>query len=326
MKARIVSIACIACASIFGLIAQEPKIVLPDRLLFATDLVAVGKIDMPPGASFGVDGSATEVLEYCFPSLLRILGDGLCFDSNLSAIRASATIASDVFTISGELDLQPIVFARIKAGGSVGTGWTTPSGGKPLFGLALNPPADDEDIRPIPWGGYVGRFWLSVPVSISLYYLLPVPFAKILAIGYEPRLDYRALSAAKAGEAWVWNNDEGMNFNGYKLRHRITLLGPWPDIWGVQDLNMFAEYESWILGVEKLSPVSKNGWGSDVGFLSFGIYCRIGLTPWDILSVEGGTYQKLSWSDTENHRYFGYRAFKDSYPGLRLSVGYRRLR
>ena len=119
-----------------------------------------------------------------------------------------------VVEAAAEVRIEPLAFAHVRLGGGIGTGWSVPALGQ--VGLAINPASDTQPLKEIPLGGFVWNAWASIPLSLNLEYFLVSPWWRVV-LELEPRVEYRALTAAKAGEAWLWHDDMGMNFNGVRF-------------------------------------------------------------------------------------------------------------
>jgi hypothetical protein len=321
MNRTVVALACLFSGLASASFAEELKEIVDEPWSLATELGASLVAPFDSQHKTVVDGSATAEAAYAVP-LFR-WAEGPLFDGNRLRAQASATTGSDVLTVSGRVDLELIDCAKLRFGADLGSGWTVHAGGTSLYGLALNPANDADPLVPLNFKG-VYDAWASIPLKLSLAYFMPDPLANLLSVEFEPKVEYRALDGAGPGQAWVWNNDEGRNFNGTRIRGTVTALGATPYIWGLKQLSLVLAYDSPVLELLKSSPASAGGWGSDIGTGSLGLLCRVGLSPWDILVSRLGIYQTLLWSsDTVSHRYFGNRSYAGAALGLSFSFTYR---
>ena len=272
-------------------------------------------------ARWGVDGSAGGFAHFSIPILQ---GQGILFDSNNIRLGASAKTSSDMVYFSNWLEIEPIAFAHIKLEGGFGTGWTFGTGTSPMVGLAINPASDFLPIQPIPFGGLVWNASISLPLILSLEYFLFEPMAR-LYLQAEPRIEYRALSAAKNGEAWVWNNDSGMNRNGWKFSPRFTFAIRPPLVWGLQYLGFEGGFETWLFDARSSSPSATGGWGSDLLIWDVSVKTQIAIDPWNIFIVEASVGETIEWTvATADRRFFGNRVFSKKGVGFKgLSLIYR---
>lgn len=221
----------------------------------------------------GIAGVEAEVFFPCFR-----WAQGPYFDRNFIRFKTSLTTATDILGLAEELTLEPLSFAHIKVGGSVGTGWNFPLAQSTMRGLALNDPFEDK-----PFGGPVTSGWISLPFDFNLE---PNPnlFNQGLGCGLEPQVKYQSFTGSSRD--WYWDHDNGKNFTGLSFKVTGYLGLKYKNEWGSGwDLKGSAasgiRYFYFSAGYETL----KEGFAK-VGKVSLGIKGSLCLNPWNFLSLE----------------------------------------
>ncbi|UCF96595.1 MAG: hypothetical protein JSV89_15660 [Spirochaetaceae bacterium] len=158
--------------------------------------------------------------------------------------------------------LTPIAFVNVFAGTMVGTGWD-------LFGLfhgmALN--ADGSGIPKSDWG-FVSKSRIGGTFQFDLAEVVPGEWTHVVVL-VRPELQYAFFSGADRGEAWLWEADEGENFNGFMFLGTYFLGYQMP--LRLDTVGLLIETEQNLGYVKDLSPMDSAGWGSD--------YVQITLSP-----------------------------------------------
>jgi hypothetical protein len=246
---------------------------------------------------------------------------GIVYDSNYVRIGASVRASWDAAEAAAEIRLEPFAFAHLRLGGGIGTGWSIPALGR--IGLAINPSNDAQPLKEIPLGGFVWNAWASIPLSLNLEYFLLSPWWRVV-LEVEPRVEYKALSAAAPGEAWLWHDDMGMNFNG--LRFSVSGFFGWrpPVVAGIQEVGIEGSVKSWPLEVWSSSPSGSDGWGSDVLLMEVGGRMRFALDPWDFFLLRLSFGNGIEWTPASvtAHRYFGNRSYSGTAFAFTATLSY----
>jgi hypothetical protein len=184
-----------------------------------------------------------------------LAGQGaLTADNNLrlSFLAALTPVSARLET---ESTLTPIAFLNLFAGAMVGTGWNIG-----LFdGLGLNtaasPQPDDTSFE-----GVVLNPWIGATFQFDLAALVPGDWTHVVTL-LRPTFHYWWFSGAGRGEAWMWEADEGENFNGWKLLGSYFVGYQMP--LALDTVGVLLETEQHLGYVARLSPAGSGGWGSD---------------------------------------------------------------
>jgi hypothetical protein len=234
-------------------------------------------------------------------------GDGPLFDGNNLTFTASGELSPVSVNAVAGASFTPIAFLKLEAGAAVGTGWSIG-----FIGLALNPPSDTQPLREIPFGGAVWRAWGSATLQFDLAALLPGEWNHVVAVA-SPLLQYWACTAAGDGEAWMWEADDGYDFNGWKLEGTCFLGYRMPLV--LNTVGFLLETEQWLGPVASSSPMASGGWGSDFVSLNFGPLFNFSLGKKSSIAVLVQFMTAQRWTDaTTQNRYFGNRQVDQGHP------------
>lgn len=184
-------------------------------------------------------------------------------------LRGSGPLTSDnqaTFSFTGALtpvstrlearaNFTPIAFLDLFAGAMIGTGWDIG-----LFnGMGLN-----DDGSGVPesssFQGMVSESWVGGTFKFDLAVLVPGDWSHVVAL-LSPKLQYAWFSGAGKGEAWMWEADDGDNFNGFRF-YNTYFLGyqmPIP----LELVGLLVETERSLGYVRDLDSEDAADWGSD---------------------------------------------------------------
>jgi len=151
--------------------------------------------------------------------------------------------------------LTPIAFLNVFAGAMLGTGWDIG-----LFnGMGLN--ADGSGVpESASFQGVVLESWIGGTFQFDLAALVPGDWTHVVTL-VRPKLQYACFSGADKEEAWMWEVDNGENFNGfmfygtYFLGYQIPLV--------LNTVGVLLETKQNLGYVKDLSTMDSGGWGSD---------------------------------------------------------------
>ena len=261
-----------------------------------------------PTRDWNVDGEAVASTQLTIP-VFR--GKGILYDTNHIALAGDAALSSANLELGVRLRVQPIQMFSLELGNSLGTGWTTGSVTGKIVGLGINPAKDAEPIREIPFGGFLWTSRLSAKGYFSLEQALLNPWWRIY-LELDPTLSYQYMSAAAKGEAWVWKNDGGTNFNGFQLDHAYWMGYRPPVMYGLQDIAFGLQLRSWLFDVASRSPKANKGWGSDDTAFLMNLRLDWRFTAWSSISVRGYMGGAVDWTAASRaaHRYFEFREYE----------------
>ena len=155
--------------------------------------------------------------------------------------------------------LTPIAFLKLAAGAGIGTGWDIG-----FIGLALN---NKGYLDSQSFGGLVYRAWIEGTFQFDLAAVVPGEWNHVVILA-SPKIQYQAYSAASGDQSWLWEADEGMNFNGLKLTGSYLLGYQMP--LAIDLAGLLLQTEGWLGPVRGRSTMASSGWGSDFTYLIFG--------------------------------------------------------
>ena len=253
------------------------------------------------GSSWG-GGELKAVIDHKlrFPFLLG--GDALMKDNNITLDflgEFSPVSANTNFKIS----LTPIAFLKFEAGVGIGSGWDIG-----FIGLAVN---NNGNIEPQNFGGVVYRAWVAGTFQFDLAAIIPGEWNHVVLLT-SPKVQYQAYSSASPDKAWLWEADQGMNFNGFKLTGNY-LLGYQMPI-ALDLVGFLLQPEGWIGPVREKSTMATGGWGSDFTYLTFGPLFDFKIDDKSSIAVLPQFKTGIKWTDaTAWNLYFGDRHFEAPY-------------
>ena len=153
-------------------------------------------------------------MRFIFPFLQ---GSGpLTKDNNITAV-LSADISPVSLNGIGEVTWQPAAFFLLSGGGRAGSGWNMPLG----YGIGINAPEDTS--APVPrkskiygdaFDGLLWGAWGAGTLQFDLGAVIPGDWTHVL---FQTRQEFRyaAYTRAASGQAWVFENDDKENQNGW---------------------------------------------------------------------------------------------------------------
>jgi len=225
------------------------------------DVIEGGVAERDLGSGWG-GAVALATLAYA-RTIPAFVGDGPFFSGNNLEMAGKFELSPVTLEAFAYATLTPIAFLKFQAGFSVGTGWSLG-----FIGLAVNPPDSADPLEETPFGGALLTAWASGTFQFDLAAVLPGDWNHVV-VQATAKLEYRDNTAADQAEAWIWQADDGMNFNGWRYLGTYVLGYQMPA--KVNFAGVMLETEEYIGNVRDyakmaLSP-TPGAWGSD--FVTF---------------------------------------------------------
>ncbi len=250
------------------------------------------------------EAKAIVAYELVFPALVG--GGALTKDNNL-AIEFSGSVSPVSMNADAKATLTPIAFLKFAMGAGLGSGWRLAA--MDATGLGINDAAAGVEAQD--FGGIVYRAWASGTFQFDLAALMPGDWNHVVIVA-SPQIQYQAYSTASDSQAWVWEADKGMNFNGLKLTGNY-LIGYQMPI-ALDMVGFLLQPEGWLGSVRGMSTKASGGWGSDFTYLTFGPLLDFKINDRSTIAVLPQFKTGIKWSDaTTRSIYFGDRVMEDSY-------------
>jgi hypothetical protein len=250
------------------------------------------------------EAKAILALEKVVPAFV---GEGPLTRGNNLALALSGEFSPVSLNANFRASLTPVAFLKLTAGAGLGTGWDIG-----FVGLGINDPVNG--IVPQNFGGLVYRAWLEGTFQFDVAALFPGEWNHVVVLA-SPKIQYQGYTGAGADQAWIWEADKGLNFNGLKLTGSYLLGYQMPlalDLAGV-----LLQTEGWLGRVRDMAPMgggTGHDWGSDFTYLTFGPLLDFRLGERSSLAVLPQFKKGIKWSDpTSMIRYFGNRDYEASY-------------
>jgi hypothetical protein len=194
----------------------------------------------------------------------------------------------------------PIAFFQLTGGGRIGTGWNMALGN----GIGVSRPiGDDSAPKPRkremdggPFGGLTWNLYGGGALQFDLAALIPGDWNHLVFRTYHEGR-YRSFTGAKAGEPWIFENDDGENLNGWTYYGCFILGYQMPGSPILKGLALMAE-------LDKSFYRSPGGgrWGEDRGRWIFSTLLSAAITPkMDIsLAIQMRTRRNYGDGDLNN--------------------------
>ena len=238
-----------------------------------------------------------------------LTGDDPLLSGNSMRGKFSLEMSPVSMNVVGQLSLTPVAFLVFDAGAGIGTGWTL----GPLRGLGINPAgnvADDIDLTP--FGGAVWRAWGAGTFQFDLATIASGEWNHVVFMA-TAKVEYKADTGAETGEAWLWEADDGENFNGAKYYGTYVLAYQMPLV--INLAGILVESEEWLGEPRGFSPMDEAGaWGSDFRIWQIGTVTNFSLGANDSLAVLVQFKRKADYTDaTTRLRDFRTRDYEGAY-------------
>jgi hypothetical protein len=219
---------------------------------------------------------------------------GLDFSGELSPVSINANFKAT---------LTPVAFFKLDAGAGLGTGWDIG-----FVGMGVN---DKGVIDPQNFGGLIYRGWVEGTFQFDLAALLPGEWNHVVILASD-KAEYQAYTGADANTPWIWEADEGMDFNGWQLYGNYFLGYQMPIV--LDTVGFLLQSQGWLGSVRDRSTEASGGWGSDFTYLTFGPLFDFKLGRKSSLAVLPQFKTGIKWSDaTEWSLDFQTRAYEGQY-------------
>jgi hypothetical protein len=215
--------------------------------------------DPPPGERSLGSGWGPAEIQFLLRHRIEIpvlTGPGALTADNNLRLSLTAALTPVSVRLETEATFTPIAFLNLFAGAMAGTGWNIG-----LFdGLGLNTGTQDNTS----FEGVVLDPWLGATFQFDLGARIPGEWTHVVTL-LRPAFHYTWFSAAGRGEAWMWEADEGLNFNGWTLLGSYFLGYQMPLV--LDTVGVLLQTEQYLGRVARLSPMD-SGWGSDFVLLT----------------------------------------------------------
>lgn len=216
---------------------------------------------------------------FIFPFLQ---GSGpLTRDNNITAV-----LSTDVTPVSvngsGEVNLTPVAFFFLSAGGRAGSGWNIPMGN----GIGINAPEDKNAPVPGPgdpprkakiygdvFDGLLWSTWGAGTFQFDLAAVIPGDWNHVV---FQSRQEFRyaAYTRAGTGDAWIFENDDGENQNGWIYYASYVLGYRMPQSPVLDTIAFMAEMEKNLYNTP-----GGDRWGDSLGNWVFSELFNFTITP-----------------------------------------------
>lgn len=251
------------------------------------DVIPGGAGQRDLGTGWG-GGEALASLEYT-RTLPALVGEGPFFSGNNLELAGRGELSPVTVEALGSVTLTPVAFLKFQVGASFGTGWSLG-----FIGLALNPTDSAQPLEEIPFGGMLLKAWVSGTFQFDLAAVLPGDWNHVV-VQAAAKFEHRTLSSADSGEAWVWQADTGMNFNGW--RHLGTYVLGYQMPLKLNFAGVMVETEAWLGDVRTYGTMDSGGWGSDFVTVTFSPLANLAFDDANSLTFVVQLKSTQDWDD-----------------------------
>ncbi|MCL2806303.1 MAG: hypothetical protein FWD26_10230 [Treponema sp.] len=110
--------------------------------------------------------------------------------------------------------LTPIAFLEFSAGGRIGAGWPVNMFGGDIYGTGLNLPDVFGYSTYVNNAGLLWKAHIGGTFQFDLAAVFPGDWNSVVFLTYH-EINYHGNTAAKAGQGWYYEDDDGENCNGF---------------------------------------------------------------------------------------------------------------
>jgi hypothetical protein len=240
--------------------------------------------------------------QWVFPALV---GTGDLTKGNNLALDVTGELSPVSINAKASATITPIAFLNFSAGAGVGSGWDFPG---LATGLGINKAGSIEVQN---FGGIVWKTWVSGTFQFDVAALVPGDWNHVVVLA-SPKVEYKAYSGAAADDAWIWEADDAMNYNGWKLSGSYVLAYQMPI--ALNMAGLLFETEEWIGDVRVKSTTASGGWGSDVARYTFNLLFNIKIDDKSSIAILPSIKNNIKWSDaTTRNADFRSRVWEGEY-------------
>ena len=184
-----------------------------------------------------------------------LVGSGALTSGNNVTFSFTGALTPVSTRLETRVNLTPIAFLDLFAGAMAGTGWDIG-----LFnGMGLN--ADGTgDPESASFQGMVTKSWIGGTFQFDLAAVVPGDWLHVVTL-ISPKLQYAWFSGADKGEAWMWEADDGENFNGFMFLGTYFLGYQMP--LRLDTVGLLVETEQNLGYVKDLDAEVATDWGSE---------------------------------------------------------------
>jgi hypothetical protein len=191
-----------------------------------------------------------------------LVGTGALTSGNNVTFSITGALTPVSTRLELRVNLTPITLLNFFVGSMLGTGWDAGLSN----GMGLN--ADGSGVpESASFQGVVLKSWIGGTFQFDLAAFISGDWTHVVTL-VSARLQYAAFSGANKGEAWMWEDDIGENFNGFKFYGTYFLGYQMPLV--LSTVGILLETKQNLGYVKDLSTMDSSGWGSDFVAITVG--------------------------------------------------------
>ncbi|GHU23570.1 hypothetical protein FACS1894172_09780 [Spirochaetia bacterium] len=202
-------------------------------------------------------------------------GEGALTKGNNLKASARLELTPIDLQLGGDLVLTPIAFLQFGFGGRIGSGWNIKLFGGDLYGIGINTQKNDGTNKgQINGSAFEGMFWnvhANGLFQFDLAAILPGAWNHVV-FQTTHEINYKGLTSAQPGDAWIFQNDFAENQNGFNYYGSFVLGYQMPIILNM--VALMAEVNTYLYD-------TSNGdqWGDSSGRWIFSLLGNFNISP-----------------------------------------------
>lgn len=232
----------------------------------------------------GVEGKAIIDKQWALPAFV---GSSDLTKYNNLALDLSGEVSPVSLNAGFQATLTPLAFLKFSLGGKVGTGWDIGFTGLGYYDKTSNAYISTN------FQGVVCQAWASGTFQFDAAALAPGEWNHVIILA-SPQLYYQYCSLQHAGKAWMWEADDGTDFNGFLLKGSYVLAYQMPLVLNM--VGILAEPEGYLFGVSQSSTKASGGWGSDATLWTISAIFNFKLSDTSSIAILPQVKSAIKWT------------------------------
>ncbi|MCL1927586.1 MAG: hypothetical protein FWG07_02190 [Treponema sp.] len=185
-------------------------------------------------------------------------GSGSLTEDNNIALALTAEISPVSVNGLAETIWTPIAFFQLAAGGRIGSGWNLNLSGREVRGIGINREKHNSNRVEHVGSAFDGLLWkiqTGAVLQFDLAAFFPGDWNHVVTRTYH-EINYAGYTAARAGESWYFEDDDGENINGFNYYGNLFIGYQMPVI--LDTVGILAEADIYLYDTP-----GRSSWGDE---------------------------------------------------------------
>ncbi|MDR2150060.1 MAG: hypothetical protein LBO67_04450 [Spirochaetaceae bacterium] len=283
---------------LFGALMIALTLSLPAQVSSSTDLIV--QLSSLPEAKLNLNQSWTVPV---------LQGNSALTKANSLKLNINAELTPIDTNLGVDAVLTPIAFLQFGLGAKMGSGWNIELLGNPLYGIGISKSGADKKQVLVQDSAFGGLYWNvhgSALFQFDLAALMPGDYNHIV-FQTKHEISYKAFTAAKERESWVYEHDFAENQNGWNY-YGMFLLGYQPPLF-LNTVGLMAEVNTYLYN----TPGGEQ-WGESQGRWIFSLLTNFTLMRNVTLALIGQMRTMRNYTDATQDLYYQNRLLTTADP------------